>query len=144
MTSLPHSPQPVLLYDGECGLCNAVMRFMFKHDRRGVLRFASLQGRTGQAFLIHHGMNTRDFDSVVFIEDLGRADTAFWLRTTGALHAMEAMGGGWQRLARMFRVVPVSWRDGLYRLIARMRYRIFGRYRPTPLPNAEWARRILD
>jgi len=89
-------------------------------------------------------MSARDFDSIVFIEDLARADTAFSLRTTGVARALEEMGGGWRRMARLLNVVPVSWRDALYRLVARMRYRIFGRYTPTPLPNPAWARRFLD
>lgn len=138
------SPIPVLLYDGECGLCNAVMRFMLRHDRRGVLQFAPLQSRTGQAFLSARGMDTREFDSIVFIEDLARFDTAYCLRTDGALRALEEMGGGWRRLARLLRPVPVAWRDAFYRLVARARYRLFGYYRPTPLPDPDWARRLLD
>jgi predicted DCC family thiol-disulfide oxidoreductase YuxK len=138
------SPQPVLLYDGECGLCNAVMRFMLRRDRRGVLRFAPLQGKAGQAFLKSHGLNTEDFDSLVFIQDLSREDTVFFLRTAGALHAMEEMGGGWRRLARILSVVPSCCSDLLYKCVARTRYRLFGQYRPTPLPNPEWAKRILD
>jgi len=138
------SREPVLLYDGECGLCNALVRFMLRRDRRGVLRFAPLQGRTGQAFLISRGLDTADFDSLVFIEDLERADTAHFMRTTGALRALGELGGGWVRLAGALGVVPASWRDVIYKLIARFRYRIFGRYRPTPLPRAEWARRFLE
>lgn len=141
---MSNAPQPVLLYDGECGLCNAVVRFMLKHDRRGVLRFAPLQGRAGQAFLSGRRMNTRDFDSIVFIDDLTRADTAFALRTAGVARALEEMGGGGCRAARMLCLLPVTWRDAFYRLVARVRYRIFGRYTPTPLPNPEWARRFLD
>lgn len=142
---MPNPPRsPVLLYDGECGLCNAVVRFILKQDRRGVMNFAPLQGRTGQAFLKARGMNTRDFDSIVFIEDLALADTPFSLRTEGVARALEEMGGGWRRAARLLRVMPVSWRDALYRWIARTRYRIFGRYTPTPLPNTDWARRFLD
>lgn len=138
------SPQPVLLYDGECGLCNALMRFMLRRDRRGVLLFAPLQGPTAQAFLRAHGMNTEDFDSLVFIQDLSRADTAFFLRTAGAFRAMSEMGGGWRRLARVLAVVPAGCSDLLYKCVARMRYRLFGRYRPTPLPDPEWAKRILN
>ena len=141
---MSNSPQPVLLYDGECGLCNAVMRFMLKYDRRGTLKFAPLQGALGQAFLSSRGMNTRDFDSIVFIDDAGRVDTAFSLRTSGVVRALDEMGGGWRQVARLIRVMPVSWRDGLYRVVARLRYRIFGQYQPTPLPNPQWAERILD
>jgi predicted DCC family thiol-disulfide oxidoreductase YuxK len=135
---------PVLLYDGECGLCNALMRFMLKNDRRGVLRFAPLQGNTGQVFLRNRGLNTQDFDSLVFIDDLTRADTPFFMRTTGALKAFAEMGGAWSRLSRVLLLVPAGVRDVVYKLVARSRYRIFGRYRPTPLPKADWARRILD
>lgn len=138
------TPKPVLLYDGECGLCNALMRFMLKHDRRGVLYFAPLQGRTGQAFLRSRGMNTEDFDSLVLIEDADRAETGCFLRTAGALRAMSEMGGGWGRLAHVLERVPAGWRDAGYNVVARTRYRIFGRYKPTPLPDPAWARRILD
>ena len=138
------SAQPVLLYDGECGLCSAVVRFMLKHDRRGVLRFAPLQGRTGQAALRSHGLNTRNFDSLVFVEDIARREGACHLRSTGALRALAELGGGWRRAARVVERIPAPWRDAIYRLVARLRYRVFGRYRATPLPNPEWARRILD
>jgi len=143
-TIMKTSRLPVLLYDGECGLCNAVMRFMLRHDRHGLLCFAPLQGRTGQAFLQAQGMNTKDFDSLVFIENLTRGDTRFFLRTEGGLCALAEMGGGWRRVAILLRHVPLTWRDGVYRLVGRVRYRVFGSYRPTPLPNPEWARRILD
>ena len=136
--------RPVLLYDGECGLCNALIRFILKYDRRGVLVFAPLQGPTGQEFLRRQGLNTENFDSVVFIEDITRADTLLSLRSTGALRALEEMGGVYRYTARVLRVVPTPWRDVLYRMIARLRYRFFGPYRPTPLPNPEWTRRILD
>jgi predicted DCC family thiol-disulfide oxidoreductase YuxK len=136
--------KPVLLYDGECGLCNALVRFMLKHDRRGVLMFAPLQGVTGQAFLRAKALATADFDSIVFIEDADRADSAYLRRTPGALRAVAEMGGGWRRLARVLAIVPESWSNVLYNGVARTRYRLFGRYRPSPLPDPEWAKRILD
>lgn len=136
--------QPVLLFDGECGLCNAVVRFMLRRDRRGVLLFAPLQGATGQAFLKARGMNTEDFDSIVFVEDLSRPeDTAFFLRTAGAWRALAELGGGWRRLARALMIVPPSWGDVFYKGVARTRYRLFGEYRPRPLPDPDWARRFL-
>lgn len=141
---LPLPSRPVLLYDGECGLCNAIVRFMLKHDRRGALRFAPLQGAAAQAFLRSRGMDTRDFDSIVFIEDIGRSDTRHFTRTTGALGAMHEMGGRWTQVAGVLRVVPACVRDVIYKLVARIRYRIFGRYKPTPLPDPRWAERFID
>ena len=144
LAAMSSSRKPVLLYDGECGLCNTLVRFMLRRDRCGTLRFAPLQGRTGQAFLSGRGLDTQDFDSLVFIEDLARADTPFFKRTSGALRALAELGGGWPRLARVIGVVPASWRDVVYKLIARSRYRLFGRYRPTPPSKAEWAGRFLE
>lgn len=141
---MPSRPRPVLLYDGECGLCNALMRFMLRRDRRGVLLFAPLQGATGQAFLKARGLDTEDFDSLVFIEDSRRPGTAYFMRTAGALRAMAQLGGVWRPLAGLLSIVPSSWSDVLYKAVARTRYRLFGTYRPTPLPNPEWARRILE
>jgi predicted DCC family thiol-disulfide oxidoreductase YuxK len=139
------SAQPVLLYDGECGLCNAVVRFMLKRDRRGVLRFAPLQGKTGQALLRRHGLNTQDFDSLVLVEDLASGEGGCFLRSAGALRALAELGGGWRWFARVLAVIPAGLRDGIYRLVARLRYRLFGRYRPTASPpNPEWVGRILD
>lgn len=106
--------------------------------------FAPLQGAAGQAFLRARALETTDFDSVVFIEDADRADTPYRRRTAGALRAMEEMGGGWGWLARLLARVPESWSDGFYRAVARTRYRLFGRYRPTPLPDPEWAKRIVE
>jgi len=57
---------------------------------------------------------------------------------------MRQLGGGYRLLARMLAVVPAAWLDVGYRLVARLRYRIFGHNQPKPLPNPDWARRILD
>ena len=138
------SRTPVLLYDGECGLCQSLVRLMLRHDLRGVLCFAPLQGATAQAFLRHHDLNTADFDSLVFAVDLKNEHAAFYLRTAGVLAALRELGGWGCLQARILAVVPVPWLDAGYRLVARLRYRIFGHYRPKPLPNPNWARRILD
>lgn len=89
-------------------------------------------------------MDAKDFDSIVFIEDIERPDTPHFTRTAGALRALHEMGGGWAHLARVLRVVPASWRDAIYKGIARIRYRVFGPYTPAPLPNPQWAERIMD
>jgi predicted DCC family thiol-disulfide oxidoreductase YuxK len=136
--------RPVLLFDGECGLCQSVVRAMFRFDRHGRLCFAPLQGSTAQGFLRSHGLKTTDFDSVLFVDDLGRADTAFYQRAAGVLAALRELGGGWRVLARLLAVVPVAWLDSGYRLVARWRYRVFGRQRPAPPSNSEWAGRLLD
>ena len=135
---------PALLYDGECGLCQNLVRLMLRVDRRGVLLFAPLQGSTAHAFLRRQGLNTTDFDSLVFVGDLAQAHTVFYQRTAGVVAALQELGGWGSLLARLLAAVPVAWLDAGYRLVARVRYRIFGHYRVKPLPNPDWTRRILD
>ncbi|MBL9189178.1 MAG: DUF393 domain-containing protein [Opitutaceae bacterium] len=135
--------RPVLLYDGTCGLCNAVVRFLLREDAGGRMRFAPLQGAPAQAYLRAAGLPTEDFDSLVFVPDWERpAAGAPRLRTAGALAAADEIGGVW-RVISWARVLPAALRDPFYKIIARFRYTLFGEYRPTPLPEPEWARRFL-
>ena len=138
------SSGPVLFFDGDCGLCNRVVRLMLRLDRRAVLRFAPLQGSTAQGYLQTHGLPTADFDSLVFVPDWARREQPEYLvRTDGALAALRAIGG-WGRVLSGLRVVPRTWRDAAYKVIARFRYRIWGEWKPRPLARAEWSERFLD
>ena len=134
---------PVLLYDGECGLCNGVVRFLLRRDRAGRLRFAPLQSPPAEAYLVAQGLPTADFDSLVFVPDWSRPGRgASLLRTDGALAALAELGGGWRTVAELRRL-PRWLRDPLYKLVARTRYALFGQYRPTPLPEPSWVERFL-
>lgn len=134
---------PVLLYDGECGLCNAIVRQLLRTDRRGRLHFAPLQGAAAQAYLRSKGLPTEDFDSLVFVPDWQAPErSAPLLRTDGALAAAAEVGGVW-RLFTWMRVLPAWSRDPFYKLVARTRYALFGEYRPRPLENPEWGARFL-
>jgi predicted DCC family thiol-disulfide oxidoreductase YuxK len=135
--------KPVLLYDGDCGLCNRLVRLLLRSDRAGRLHYAPLQGAAAQGYLRAQGLPTEDFDSLVFIPDWEKpAQGAYLLRTDGALAAAAVVGGGW-RMITWLRVLPGGLRDFGYRLVARFRYALFGQYRPTPLPDPTWARRFL-
>jgi predicted DCC family thiol-disulfide oxidoreductase YuxK len=138
---------PVLLYDGACGLCNRAVRFLLGIDRRGVLRFCTLQGGPGQAWLRAHGLPPGDRESMVFVRDWNGGGNAgrdaYALRTGALVAALEACGGAGRVLA-WIRFVPRPLRDGGYRLIARLRYRLFGEWKARPLPRPEWQDRFID
>src|SRR3954466_61418 len=104
-------PRPVLLYDGECGLCNRVVRLLLKADRAGKLNYAPLQSEPAQEYLRGQGLPTRDFDSLVFVRD--------WdyplihpplLRTDGALAACAVVGGRWGKFTSLW-ILPRWLRD---------------------------------
>ena len=135
--------QPVLLYDGECGLCNRLVRLLLQADKNGRLYYAPLQSEVGQNYLRTQGLPTQDFDSIVFVPDWTDSPPGrFLLRTSGALAAAAEVGGIW-RLISWLRIVPAWLRDPFYKLIARTRYASFGKYRPSPLPKPEWEKRFL-
>lgn len=136
---------PVLFYDGECGLCNRLVRWMLRLDHEARLYFAPLQGRTAQSYLRAHGLPTVDFDTIVFVPNWDRrAQPDYRVRTTGVIGALRAVGGGARVLADIIALFPAPLRDLGYKLVGRMRYRLFGPWRPRPLPRPEWAVRFLD
>jgi len=136
--------RPVLLYDGACGLCNAVVRFLIREDSSARLRFAPLQGPPAQDYLRKRGLPTQDFGSLVYVPDWEKPESGpHRLRTDGVLAALYELGGVWRVLAWL-RLLPAPLRDPVYKLVARTRYALFGVYRPTPLPDSEWAGRFLD
>jgi predicted DCC family thiol-disulfide oxidoreductase YuxK len=133
----------VLLYDGECGLCNWVVRRLLAADRAGRLHYAPLQSPPAQDYLRSRGLPTQDFDSLVFVPDWD--DPAAGpprLRSDGVFAAATVVGGVW-RITAWLRVLPPGWRDPLYRFVARFRHALFGAYRPAPLPDPAWERRFL-
>ena len=138
-----HSPgQPVLLYDGNCGLCNHVVRLLLRSDRGARLKFAPLQGAPAQAYLRSQGLPTADFDSLVFVRDWYHPGANRpLLRTDGALAAAAEVGGVW-RLITWTRGLPLGLRDPVYKLVAKSRHVLFGEYFPAPLKPG-WEERFL-
>lgn len=141
MTS-PESHGPVLLFDGECGLCNRVVRRLLRLDREGKLRFAPLQGPAAQAYLQAHGLPAQDFSTLVFVPDWPAGAAAPLLRTDGVIAALRAVGRpGW---AGALAVFPRVVRDAGYQLVARTRFAVFGPWRACPLPRPEWTARFIE
>ena len=141
----PGAAGPVLFFDGECGLCNRLVRLLLRLDRRGRLRFAPLQGRTAQDYLQTHGLPTVDFDTLVYVPDWSRRGAPeYLLRTAGVIAALRFVGGGVARtIAALVALFPGVVRDAGYRVVGHWRYRLFGPWRPKPLPRPEWEARFL-
>jgi predicted DCC family thiol-disulfide oxidoreductase YuxK len=143
--SRPSTAAPVLLFDGECGLCNRLVRGLLRLDREGRLRFAALQGVAAQSYLKSHHLPQEDFDSLVFVPDWHQRERPdYKLRTAGALSALAATGKFGRRVAAVISVVPKPIADAVYRIVGHWRYRLFGPWRPSPLARREWEARFLD
>jgi predicted DCC family thiol-disulfide oxidoreductase YuxK len=128
---------PLIVFDGECVLCSANARFVLRHDRNGAFRLTTAQGELGQALYRHFGLSTADYETMLVLEG-GRLLTD----SDAALAIARGLGWPWQG-AGAFRLVPRRVRDGCYRLVARNRYRLFGRRQACFIPTAGERDRIL-
>ena len=128
---------PVLLFDGVCNLCNRTARFVIANDPGARIRLAPVQSDSGQAILAALGMPTDRFDTFVFVED-GTA----WFRSSAVLRLLGHLRRRWQPL-RVLAILPAGLRDAGYDLIARNRYRLFGKRNACMLPAPDVAARFL-
>lgn len=129
---------PIVLFDGVCNLCNRSMQFILKRDKKKIFRFASLQGEFGQQVLKQHNLPTDDFNSFILLEgDL------LYTRSKAALRVLKHLRRGWQLLYG-FIIIPKFIRDGVYKWIARNRYKWFGKRESCMIPAAELRNRFLD
>jgi predicted DCC family thiol-disulfide oxidoreductase YuxK len=134
----PWPQPPVLLFDGGCNLCHGSVRFVLRHERRSELRFCALESEGGARLLTQHGLAPDYRGSLVLVE-AGRA----LLKSDAALRVASYLKWPWS-WGRAGLVFPRALRDWVYDLIARNRYRWFGRPDACLLPTAELRRRLLD
>ncbi len=143
MENVPEN-SPVLLYDGVCGFCNKSVQSVIKRDQRGTMRFAALQSDYGQAARERHPEILKNVDSVVLIEKDEEGRERVFVRSDAALRVAIYLGGIWKSLATVARIIPAPLRNFGYDLIARYRYRLFGKHDSCPLPSPEVRSRFLD
>jgi predicted DCC family thiol-disulfide oxidoreductase YuxK len=140
----PFSANPVLLYDGVCGLCNRLVRFVLKRDPGGRFRFASLQSGFAANILIRHGAQVSGLDTVYVLLCDQRLGEKLLARSDAAVAVLLQLGGVWRVLGTVLRIFPKGLRDGGYGWIARNRYRIFGKHDSCPLVEQKYRSRFLD
>ncbi len=128
----------IVVFDAHCLLCSKWVRFLLKFDRRGVIRFASIQGATGQALLLREGLSIDGLQTLLLVD----GDRS-WQHTGAIVRVLHALGWPW-RAAWLLWAVPAPLRDAAYRLVARNRYTLFGRSETCLLPPAHHSRRFLD
>ena len=130
---------PVLFFDGVCNLCNSAVQFIIRHDKAGRVRFASLQSTHGaqaaQAVIQSHGHLP---DSLIFL-DKG----IYYTESDAALRVAPYLDGSWKYL-RYLTIFPRPLRNVVYRLVARYRYRWFGKKDACMLPTPALKQRFLE
>jgi predicted DCC family thiol-disulfide oxidoreductase YuxK len=163
----------IILFDGACVLCNYWAQFIIKYDTHKKFKLASVQSSIGQSLLKYYGMSTTSFDSLIYIEGLSPEDIKenilsikdgefktsiynlelhksatqlsgrLFLKTTAIFKILAQLPSPW-RFFSFFKIIPTSLSDRVYSIIARNRYKIFGKYDTCILPTADHASRYFS
>lgn len=134
----PPFPTPLILYDGVCPLCTASVLFVIRRDPRKRFHFAALQSPLGRTLLARYRLPQDEFQTFVLITEDGHHT-----RSTAALKVARELGGPWPLLYG-FILVPAPIRDLVYRIVARHRYRWFGKRDACLVPSADIRDRFVD
>jgi len=132
----------LLLYDGVCALCNGAVKFMMKRDRLDRFRYAPLQSELGREVLAR--FDIRSFpDGVVLVADALTTAERIYHRSDAVAEALRQLGAPWKQMGTALNLLPRPLREWGYGVLARYRYRLFGRYDTCPVPSPEQRSRLL-
>jgi len=131
------SNSPILLFDGPCNLCSKGVKFFLRRDKKGIIKFASLQSTVGQELLAKFNLPLTNHDSLVLIDG-----DNYWLKTDAFINSTRYLGGIYS-LSILFKLIPKFIRDFLYSKIAQNRYKWFGVADVCWLPETKYKDRFL-
>lgn len=137
MTEVKDQNFPIVLFDGVCNLCNGVVKFAIKRDKKEILHFASLQSDIAKSLMRQYDLDENQLKTFVFIEK----DKAY-TRSTAGLKLIRSFRGLWP-LLYVFIIVPKFIRDAVYNFISNNRYRWFGKEESCMIPGPEIRARFL-
>ncbi|MGI9560029.1 MAG: thiol-disulfide oxidoreductase DCC family protein [Flavobacteriaceae bacterium] len=126
----------IVFFDGVCNLCQGSVRYLIKHDKKGVLKFASLQGNYAKDFV--NETEIQSMQSIMFF------DGKMLYKKSTAVLKLSRLLGGWHQLLLLGYILPRFVRDWLYNIVAKNRYRWFGKKDQCMLPSKGFENRFLD
>ena len=129
----------IILFDGVCNLCNGAVNFIIKHDKNDIFRYASLQSNIGKKLTLERNIDTSQLDSIILINP----GTAYYHKSTAALQIAKRLSGILPFLS-IFLVLPNAFRDWVYDIIAKNRYKWFGKKDNCMIPTPELKSLFMD
>jgi predicted DCC family thiol-disulfide oxidoreductase YuxK len=125
----------IVLFDGICNLCSSTVSFLIKHDTKNLLHFAAQQNQSGKELMQAHGIK-EDNNSVLFLKN----DKVY--SKSDAMIEIAKHLTGWPKMLKYSYIIPTFLRNGMYDMIAKNRYRIFGKksicFIPTELTQKKF------
>ncbi len=136
--AVAHNPETIVLFDGVCNLCSGAVQFIIARDPQAKIAFASLQSAYGQQAMARLRLDPQSLHSIIVIRG-----NRFFERSDAALEIAKQLSGGWPILYG-FKILPRFLRDAVYNVIARNRYRFFGKKNECWLPTPDLRARFKD
>lgn len=129
----------IILFDGVCNLCNGAIQYVIKRDKKDVFRYAALQSEIGQELVKERGIDTSKVDSIIVIEP----GIAYYTKAGAALKITREFGGAWSLLSLISHILPVTIQNAIYDLVAKNRYKWFGKKESCMIPTPELKAKFL-
>jgi len=127
----------IILFDGFCNLCNGTVQFIIKRDSNYKFKFASLQSQIGQSLLKKHNLPINEIDTFVLIKE-----NKYFIKSKAGLLVLKELNWFW-KISYFFIIIPKPIRDFFYDIIAKKRYKVFGRKANCMLPTASISNRFI-
>ncbi len=134
------SGKKVILFDGVCNLCNTMVNFVIQRDQKDTFRFVALQSKTGVAILKKIGLYDKNIDSIVLYEP----GVAYFYKANAALEIAKSLGGIYSVLGYTLNILPNFILNFGYDIVAKNRYRWFGKEDVCMIPTAELKSKFLE
>lgn len=128
----------VILFDGVCNMCNSFVQFVIKRDKNKLFQFASLQSEYGKGLLKHFHLDTREYDTMLLYDG-----QKVLTRSDAVLAVTSRLKGIW-KWSSFCKMVPGFLRNGIYTMLAKRRYKLFGKRETCMVPTPELKSRFLD
>ncbi|GGI25110.1 thiol-disulfide oxidoreductase DCC family protein [Pedobacter mendelii] len=123
--------QPVIFFDGVCNLCNASVQFTIEHDKKNVFKFTALQGEYAKTILPKFNVDIEKMNSILLVEN-----EKLYTKSSAALRVAKELSG-LLPILYAFIIVPKFIRDWVYDIIAKNRYKWWGRQESCWIPTPE-------
>jgi predicted DCC family thiol-disulfide oxidoreductase YuxK len=138
MLDLPKNKK-IILFDGVCNLCDSLLQFVIRHDKKDVFRFVALQSNLGQEIVNHIGVQNKNIDSVI----LYVPGVAYYYKSSAALEIARELGGFFH-FGTIFKIIPTVLRNYIYDYVAKNRYSWYGKKASCMIPTPELKSKFLE
>ena len=137
MIELPYGKQ-LVIFDGVCNLCNTSVQYIIRHDKKDIFRFTALQSETGQDLVQKFNIDTAKIDSIILYSEI----KGICYKSTAVLKIASHLGFP-RNILKIFLIIPPFIRNCFYDLVAKNRYKWYGKRETCMMPTSELEKKFI-